>query len=66
MNVRPVDKSKKSNIKCEHCKHWNRENLTSTAISSGSVKYYFQLPTCEVTKKPKHYYNRCKAFEWKD
>ena len=37
MNVRPVDRSKKSNIKCEHCKHWDRENLTSTAISSGSV-----------------------------
>lgn len=24
MNVRPIDRSKKSNIKCEHCSNWNR------------------------------------------
>lgn len=23
--MKTVDKSKKSNIKCEHCEHWNRE-----------------------------------------
>ena len=22
MNNKPVDRTKKSNIKCEHCKHW--------------------------------------------
>lgn len=25
MNKRPIDRTKKSNIKCEHCKHWNRD-----------------------------------------
>ena len=23
MNKRPIDKTKKSNIKCEHCNYWN-------------------------------------------
>lgn len=25
MNKRPIDRTKKSNIKCEHCKHWDRK-----------------------------------------
>ena len=25
MNNKPVDRTKKSNIKCEHCKHWDKK-----------------------------------------
>lgn len=46
---RPIDKSKKSNIKCEHCKHW-----------SGWL-----MEQCTVDHKFKKYYQRCKEFEWK-
>lgn len=26
MNKRPIDKTKKSNIKCEHCRYWNADD----------------------------------------
>ena len=26
MNKRPIDKTKKANIKCEHCKYWGDKN----------------------------------------
>ena len=59
MNKRPIDKTKKSNIKCEHCKFWNRSidngNYVDTECKcKGSPKYGTQ------TK----YWNRCKQFEW--
>ena len=54
MNKRPIDKTKKSNIKCEHCKYWYGE------MSNSRTKI------CEITKDPKYYYNRCKQFEWRE
>ena len=57
MNTKPVDKSKKSNIKCEHCEHWDKDEQTYTS----KLGY---LPTCAVSGEPKCYYNRCKNFEW--
>ncbi len=56
MNKRPVDRTKKSNIKCEHCKHWCEENA--------DVVWYAK--NCAITHQPKVYYNRCKNFEWKE
>ena len=51
MNKRPVDKTKKSNIKCEHCEHWNH------------VKSWDCF--CEKDRSHKaNYWNRCKEFEW--
>ena len=26
MNKRPIDKTKKSNVKCEHCRYWNSDD----------------------------------------
>lgn len=45
---RLIDKSKKSNIKCEHCEHW-----------SG-----WQSSGCCLSGEPKEYYQRCKQFSW--
>ena len=57
MNKRPVDKTKKSNIKCEHCKYWLWANIRK------------DKKVCTVNKpieKATNYWNRCKQFEWKD
>lgn len=50
---RTVDKSKKSNIKCEHCKHF------CTDIDKWETTTY-----CGITGAFKYYWNRCKQFEW--
>lgn len=50
---RKVDKTKKSNIKCEHCKHWTDEFSDVDMV-------------CNITGKVRNYYHRCKNFEWKD
>ena len=48
-NNRPIDKTKKTNIKCEHCKHWNKDRLAY----------------CVVDNRYTNYWNRCKKFEWR-
>ena len=62
MNKKPVDKTKKSNIKCEHCKYFNRNKsaimLVLNHIESHSV--------CDIKNEPKYYWNRCENFEWAD
>jgi len=37
--ARKLDKSKKSNIKCEHCKYWNSAHNCEL---SGVYKWYYQ------------------------
>ena len=56
MNNKPIDRSKKSNIKCEHCRHWNYETgfRGKGCINPDSPKY----------NQPTNYWNRCKCFEW--
>lgn len=39
MNNKPVDKTKKSNIKCEHCQHWDR--ITGICSSQNATKNYW-------------------------
>ena len=48
---RPIDITKKSNIKCEHCKWAEKDN----------ERRYF----CTIHQKPKHYWNCCVYFDWK-
>ena len=50
MNNRPVDKTKKSNIKCEHCAYADYDDQ----------KGYW----CAIHSIPKKYWNRCKEFKW--
>lgn len=52
MNKRPVDKTKKSNIKCEHCRYVDKPNKPWE-------KYW-----CTLYQIDKNYWNRCKKFEW--
>ena len=47
--MRKVDITKKSNIKCEHCKNYNGRLVGK----------------CRLTEEKKNYYNRCKDFDWK-
>ena len=51
MNTRKVDKTKKSNIKCEHCESWNFDDKKNEGW-------------CSTHQKPKNYWNRCKDFIW--
>ena len=46
--MRLIDKSKKANIKCEHCGYWAGRESSK----------------CLLTGKEKMYYNRCKEFTW--
>ena len=57
IGMRTVDKTKKSNIKCEHCKYWTKEGLSNYHCVNKESQYY---------KEFRWYYNRCKAFEWKE
>ena len=65
LKKRPVDKTKKSNIKCEHCKHfcnWYEHRAPKDALYSGD---------CSCVDSPNwaccvSYWNRCKAFEWSE
>ena len=55
MNCRPINKSNPKNIYCDHCEHY-------------SFKWNHGTCKCEQSKhftKPRHYWNRCKCFEWK-
>ena len=58
-NTKILDKSKKSNIKCEHCIHYGQRQ--NTDINGNFIMPYF----CKLTNESKHYWNRCKQFEWK-
>jgi len=49
MKQRPVDTTKKSNIKCEHCQHWSK----------------WPSCKCSVKGTETHYYQRCKQFQWR-
>lgn len=47
---KPIDKSKKSNIKCEHCEYFDRD--WGFCTNKLADKYNI------------NYWNRCKHFEW--
>ncbi len=47
--MKTVDKSKKSNIKCEHCEHFAKSDFNCFCILTGKIM---------------NYWNRCKNFKW--
>ena len=49
---RQVDKSKKSNIKCEHCEGWDFDKKANNGW-------------CCILEKENNYWNRCKNFMWR-
>ena len=62
MNTRSVDKTKRSNIKCEHCKHFDTEHKMEVFV----LNHLENRDTCALTGESKQYWNRCKGFEWAD
>lgn len=48
-NTRPVDPTKASNRKCEHCEFWGG----------------WDARRCKLSQKEKEYYHRCKNFIWR-
>lgn len=48
--ARLIDKSKRSNVKCEHCKNWTG----------------WQKSMCCLHMEEKQYYKRCKDFAWRE
>lgn len=67
---KPVDKTKKSNIKCEHCKWWAGNGAPIVTTTNGE-KVVYKGNYCTRADSPKafdtaHYYNRCKCFEWRE
>lgn len=64
MNNKEIDKTKKSNIKCEHCKYWQDKD-----VGDGWRPHYLKCCCCADSikfDKPTNYYNRCKCFDWKE
>lgn len=61
--MKTVDITKKSNIKCEHCRHRKPEQDKRTAWNN--VVMVCKNPRSPKCNKPCNYWNRCKAFEWK-
>ena len=55
MTPKPINRSKKSNIKCEHCGNYAEPN--------GSV---YKECKCLLTGENKNYWNRCKKFVWRE
>ena len=61
MNTRPIDKNKKANIKCEHCRSFIQSETSCIAKNTNK---------CTNAQSPKYgegkvnYWNRCKCFEW--
>lgn len=49
---RPLDKTKKSNVKCEHCAFYDKN--AGACLNPASPKY----------QKAVNYWNRCKYFGW--
>ena len=52
MNKKPIDKTKKSNIKCEHCSFMDKPSEPWGEC------------WCALHQKEVHYWNRCKGFMW--
>lgn len=48
---RPIDISKKANVRCDHCDNWRR-----VGVGEG---------VCKIKHQKKTYYHRCKQFAWK-
>lgn len=56
MNKKPVDKTKKSNIKCEHCGYCSR--------NKNNDRFNEHVLWCSINQKEVNYWNRCKSFDW--
>ena len=61
MSKRPIDKTKQSNIKCEHCKFW-----CEWSYYGKDKHFYCKNLKSEHCDRQRNYWNRCKQFEWEE
>lgn len=61
MNTKPIDKSKKSNIKCDHCANFIIDKGTCGWIPGYGI---CQSHKCLLTNKGMNYWQKCKDFQW--
>lgn len=55
-----IDRTKKSNIKCEHCEYWKHE------ADIWTERYFcFNERSARFSERVTNYWNRCKQFDWK-
>lgn len=59
MTTKPIDKSKRSNRRCQNCRSWKGDYIPNKLYLTA------QRP-CVITGNGKYYYNCCKAFGWND
>ena len=57
--MRKLDLSKKSNIRCEHCKYYNMYDKSKSKHSN-------TLGLCYLHNNEYKYWHSCKKFIWKD
>ena len=55
METKPINKSKKSNIYCDHCGNY-----------IDPPKNVCEKGKCLLTGETKNYWNRCKKFIWRE
>lgn len=59
MNTKPIDKSKKSNKRCQNCRNWKGDYIPNEL-------YLTARRPCLISGDGKYYYQCCKQFEWDD
>ena len=59
MNKRPIDKTKKSNIKCVNCQFW-----CEWSYYGKDKTHYCKNEKSQHYDRQRNYWNRCKQFEW--
>ena len=57
--MRKLDISKKSNVRCEHCKYYEMYDKSKSKSSSS-------LGKCKLKDKEYKYWHSCHRFIWKD
>ena len=57
--MRKLDISKKSNIRCEHCKHYELYDKSKSKNSS-------PMGYCNIKNREFKYWQSCNRFIWKD
>lgn len=56
--VKPIDKSKKSNKRCINCEFWDKATVLP-------MKFYDDPDrNCDKSGKDINYWNCCKMFQW--
>jgi len=59
MTTKPIDKSKKSNKRCQNCQNWTGEYAPCELWLSA-------MRSCSISGTNKYYYQCCKQFGWNE